>query len=52
MSQLGRLLPDERMVVHRRRERQGETYTLGLRQRMRLFEVLFGLQAKGFDGFT
>jgi hypothetical protein len=52
MGQLGRLFPDEGMVVHCRRERKGETYTLGLRQRMCLFEVLFGLQANGFDGFT
>src|SRR5262249_45910987 len=52
MVQLVRLFPDEVMVAHRCRERQGETYTLGLMQRRRLFEVLFGLQTKGFDGFT
>jgi len=40
------------MVAHRRRERKGETDTLSLTQRMRLCEVLFGLQAKGVNGFT
>jgi len=38
-------------VVHRRRERKSETDTLGFTQRLRLCEGLFGLQAKGFDGF-
>ena len=45
-------MPDAVIVAPRRRARQGETYTLGLTQRMRLFEGLFGLKAKGFDGCT
>ena len=46
MGQLGRLFPDEVIVVHRRRECKGETHTLGFLQRMRLYEVLLRPQAK------
>ena len=52
LGQLCGLFPDVFMVAHRRGKRQGETLALGLTQGARVFEALFGLQAKGCDGFT
>ena len=52
LGELGGLLPDVRMVAHRRVERIGQTLARGVAQRCRLRQELLRLLLKGDDGLA